>query len=78
MVVEDAGFVRTLREFVASIDSDDERQVYHEHGQARPRRARRTGAADEASWWYFESGPVYRFRDGGLVQVIPFDPVKEF
>jgi hypothetical protein len=30
----------------------------------------------ESSWWYFESGRVYRFRDGRLEQVVPFDPVR--
>lgn len=77
VVVEDAGFVRTLREFVDSIDSDDERRVYREQG--KPDRVQATtGAADEASWWYFESGTVYRFRDGVLVASERFDPVKEF
>jgi hypothetical protein len=30
----------------------------------------------ESSWWYFESGKVYRFHDGRLQQVVPFDPVR--
>lgn len=77
VVVEDASFVRTLREFVDSIDSDDERRVYREQG--KPDRVEATtGAADEASWWYFESGTVYRFRDGVLLSTDRFDPVKEF
>lgn len=77
VVVEDAAFVRTLREFVDSIDSDDERRVYRDQG--KPDRVEATsGAADEASWWYFESGTVYRFRDGVLVSTDRFDPVKEF
>lgn len=77
VVVEDAEFVRTLREFVDSIDSDDERRVYREQG--KPDRVEATtGAADEASWWYFESGTVYRFRGGALVSTDRFDPVKEF
>jgi hypothetical protein len=69
--------VRTLRAFVDSIDSDDERRVYREQG--KPDRVEaRTGAADEAAWWYFESGRVYRFRDGALVATESFDPVEEF
>lgn len=77
VVVEDAEFVRKLHAFVDSIDSDDERRVYREQG--KPDRVEATtGAADEASWWYFESGTVYRFRDGVLVSTDSFDPVKEF
>ena len=77
VVVDDAEFVRTLREFVDSIDSDDERRVYREQG--KPDRVEaKTGAVDEASWWYFESGKVYRFRDGRLAATESFDPVEEF
>jgi hypothetical protein len=77
VVVQDAELVRKLREFVDSIDSDDERRVYREQG--KPDRVEATtGAADEASWWYFETGTVYRFRDGALVATERFDPVKEF
>jgi hypothetical protein len=32
----------------------------------------------EVSWWYFEAGKVYRFRDGRLDQVERFDPVQRF
>lgn len=77
VVVDDAQFVRTLREFVDSIDSDDERRVYREQGKP-DRIEAKTGAVDEASWWYFESGRVYRFRDGRLVATESFDPVEEF
>jgi hypothetical protein len=77
VVVEDAEFVRTLREFVDSIDTEDERRVYREQG--KPDRVEaKTGAVDEAAWWYFESGRVYRFRDGRLVATESFDPVEEF
>lgn len=77
VVVDDAEFVRTLRAFLDAIDSDDERRVYREQGKP-DRVEERTGAADEASWWYFESGTVYRFRDGRLVATDRFDPVEEF
>jgi hypothetical protein len=30
---------------------------------------------DEVTWWYFEQGKAYRFREGELQQVVNFDPV---
>ena len=77
VVVEDAEFVRTLRAFIDSIDSDDERRVYREQGKP-DRVEEKTGAVDEAAWWYFESGRVYRFDGGTLVGTESFDPVEEF
>lgn len=77
VVVEDADFVRTLRAFLDSIDSDDERRVYREQGKP-DRIEEKTGGVDEALWWYFESGTVYRFRGGRLVETESFEPVEEF
>lgn len=75
LVIENSRFVDTLREFVASVRSDDERRIYEEMG--KPDKVERVNYPDhtEASWWYFESGRVYRFRDGRLDQVVPFTPV---
>lgn len=55
--------------------SADERRVYHEVG--RPDRVD-TAVTDydpDSSWWYFEIGRVYRFREGRLDQVEHFEPV---
>ena len=30
---------------------------------------------DEVTWWYFEQGKAYRFREGELQQVVNFEPV---
>ncbi len=75
LVIENSRFVDTLREFMASVRSDDERRIYEEMG--KPDKVERLNYPDhaEASWWYFESGRVYRFRDGRLDQVVPFTPV---
>lgn len=76
VAVENTRFLNNLRQFVASVQSDDERKVYDEMG--KPDEVKRVQYPDhtEASWWYFDSGKVYRFRDGRLEQVVPFDPVK--
>jgi len=76
VTVENRKFLDNLREFVASIQTDDQRKVYQEMGKPdRIRNVQYPGHL-EASWWYFESGRVYRFRDGRLEQVVPFDPVR--
>lgn len=76
VVVQNAGFITHLREFLASVRTDDQRRVYDEMGRPdKVENVQYPGWA-EVSWWYFDSGRVYRFRDGHLEQVVPFDPVK--
>lgn len=73
---KNAEFVTKLRDFVASVRSDDERKVYDEMG--RPDKVERVQypGRTEVSWWYFDAGRVYRFKDGRLEQVVPFEPVQ--
>jgi hypothetical protein len=81
IVIHDRGFVDRLRDFVASVQSADERRVYEEMGTPDDvKRVNYTGRpqAAEVSWWYFDAGKVYRFRDGRLGQVDRFDPVRRF
>jgi hypothetical protein len=78
MEVENAAFVDKLRQFVASVRSDDERRVYGEMGKPDEVKQVKSPGSMEATWWYFGSGRAYRFRDGRLEQVIPFEPVKSF
>ncbi|HEX4954009.1 MAG TPA: hypothetical protein VF017_11520 [Thermoanaerobaculia bacterium] len=77
IVIADADFVRNLQAFLASIASEDQRRVHGEAGE--PDKVERLEHPDhvEVAWWYFELGKVYRFRDGRLVEVEPFKPVKE-
>lgn len=76
ITVENRRFLDSLRQFLASIQTEDQRKVYQEMGKPdRIRNVQYPGHL-EASWWYFESGRVYRFRDGRLEQVVPFDPVR--
>lgn len=75
VVVEDRELIDKLRAFLASIESDDEQKIYQQMG--KPDRVERVKYPDhaEVSWWYFGAGKVYRFRDGRLQQIVPFDPV---
>jgi hypothetical protein len=75
VTVENRQFLDAFRQFVASLTTEDQRKVYQEMGKPdRIRNVQYPGHL-ESSWWYFESGRVYRFRDGRLEQVVPFDPV---
>lgn len=78
LIVQDDEFLDSLRDFLTSVDTDDEKQVYNEMGN--PDRVQRIEhpTHDEISWWYFEAGKAYRFRDGELLQVVDFDPVTPF
>lgn len=78
VVVQNAGFIRNLRTFLASVDSDDERRVYDRMGRPDRVKITRGPARDEVSWWYFEAGRVFRFADGTLRASEEFDPVREF
>jgi hypothetical protein len=73
---KNAQFVTKLRELLASIKSDDERRVYDEMGKPDKVERVQYPGRTEVSWWYFDAGRVYRFRDGRLEQVVPFEPVK--
>ncbi len=73
LVVEDTAYLSWLRRFVDGRASSEERRVFAELG--RPDRIDTHG--DEVfAWWYFEAGKVYRFRDGEIEQIEPFDPIK--
>jgi hypothetical protein len=76
LTIENRKFIDQLRAFLATVESDDERRIYQEMGKPDRVRAVRYPDYEEASWWYFESGRMYRFRDGKLEQVVPFDPVR--
>ena len=73
--IADASPVASMREFLSQLDSADQRQVYQETG--KPDKVRHTALATgtETSWWYFELGKVYRFRDGETESVEHFQPI---
>ncbi|HVS03686.1 MAG TPA: hypothetical protein VMT16_13025 [Thermoanaerobaculia bacterium] len=76
LVIEDTSFLATLRGFLASLSSPDEKRVYQEMG--KPDRVDEVDFPDrrEASWWYFDRGKVYRFVDGRLAEVDEFEPIS--
>lgn len=78
VVVANAEFIRNLREFLASVDSADERRVYEQLGRPDKIQVTKFPNRDETAWWYFRSGRVYRFADGVLRGTEQFDPVREF
>jgi hypothetical protein len=82
IVLHDRALVDHVREFLASVQSGDERRVYEEMGLPddvkRVTYAGRRQQEAEVSWWYFAAGKVYRFQAGRLDQVERFDPVKRF
>jgi hypothetical protein len=76
VVVENAAFVAKLRQFVAQVQSEDEQRVYGEMGKPDEVQVVNYPDRREAAWWFFASGKVYRFRDGKLTEITPFDPVR--
>jgi hypothetical protein len=75
VTIDNRQFLDNFRQLLASIQTDDMRKVYQEMGKPdRIRNVQYPGHL-EVSWWYFDDGRVYRFRDGRLEQVVPFDPV---
>ncbi len=78
LVVEDTSVIDARRRFLAALDSADERKIYEQMGQPDRLQQVPLPGFEEVTWWYFRQGRAYRFRDGALQQVIPFDPVEPF
>ena len=78
LTIADTGFLATLRDFVAAVDTKDEQQVYDQMGRPDRVKTFEYPNYEEVSWWYFSSGKAYRFRDGKLEQVVHFEPIKPF
>ena len=78
VTVTERRYLDTMRDFSDSIDTEDERRIFEEMGN--PDRVQKilSGNHEEVSWWYFQSGKAYRFRDGVLEQVVHFEPIEPF
>jgi hypothetical protein len=77
LVIENHELIETFRAFIATVDTDDERRVYQDQGRPDKVETTRFGEREEAAWWYFDRGKVYRFVDGELSKVEDFEPVEE-
>lgn len=78
LVVDDLQFLDSLRDFLDSVDTEDEERIYNEMGNPDRVQEIDYGEGTEISWWYFQSGKAYRFREGRLDQVVHFDPITPF
>ena len=76
LVIADGRFVERAREFLAGIRSDDERRIWTELGLPESIDRVESPGSVEAAWWYFAAGRVARFRDGRLLEVQSFDPIR--
>jgi len=75
VTVDNRKFLDAFHQLLASMTTDEMRKVYQEMGKPDKVRNVQFPGHLEISWWYFDAGRVYRFRDGHLEQVTPFDPV---
>lgn len=76
LVVADGRFVERARAFLAGIASEDERRIWSELGLPESIDRVESPTAVEAAWWYYAAGRVARFRDGRLVELQAFDPIR--
>ncbi|MGB3564724.1 MAG: hypothetical protein WBH75_20315 [Thermoanaerobaculia bacterium] len=67
--------VDTSRDSAFDFGSEDEKRIYDEMGRPNKVQTLEYPEYDEVTWWYFEQGKAYRFREGELQQVVNFDPV---
>ena len=65
----------TPRDSVFQYSSGDEERIHNEMGRPDKVQTLEYPDYDEVTWWYFEQGKAYRFREGKLQQVVNFDPV---
>jgi hypothetical protein len=78
LIVPNAALIDKVRKFLADLKSEDERKVYQDLGNPDEVKKVQYPDHEEVSWWYFESGSMYRFESGKLAQVVHFTPVKPF
>ncbi len=72
LVLQETSYLEWLRRFVDGRASSEEQRIFYDLG--RPDRIDAHGEG-EFAWWYFQVGKVYRFRDGAIDLIEPFDPI---
>ena len=75
LVITDTSFLDAFRHFLAGLDSQPKRDLYQKLG--RPDKVDET-VPGEVSWWYFETGKVYRFSGLAAPKIDSFEPIKKF
>lgn len=75
-MVADGRFVERARSFLAGVESEDERRVWTDLGLPESVDRVESPGSVEAAWWYYAAGRVARFRDGRLIEVQTFDPIR--
>ncbi len=75
LTVRDTGFLTSFRDFLASLDTDEKRDTYDRLGKPDKVESVRLQDGEEVSWWYFGIGKTFRFRNGGVTEVVEFEPV---
>lgn len=75
--ISDRSEVDSLNEFLAGLNSAAKRRVYHEAGKPDKVRVTEFPAYRETSWWFFEQGKVYIFKNGELSGVDDFEPIPQ-
>lgn len=78
LTVQRAELLRSLKAFLAQVDTPDERSVYQKMGQPDEVDRHPDSGHDESAWWYFEAGKVFFFRSGKLQETRHFTPVRPF
>ena len=78
LTVGNAERIEARERFAEAASSRDETRVLDELGQPEKVDVFDHPDHQEVTWWYFRMGRAYRFHDGNLKQVIPFEPVKPF
>ncbi len=73
LVVADLQTAENARAWVRA--SEDQREVWRQAGPPERIGADDVGGVRETSWWYFQTGRVYRFRNGELAETGTFTPV---
>jgi len=78
LTVQRAELLRSLKEFLAQIDTADERSVYQKMGKPDEVDRHQASGQEESAWWYFEAGKVFFFQSGKLQETRQFTPVRPF